>query len=100
MSKYAHLDRDALIGLLERRDAQRQLGLVWEREEIEADAALNDDYVAGLPSEIDKAGARHAEYGDVFMVGRPRGASEFVYLRELGGKLDNGGGFDVARMRW
>ncbi|MBS0214116.1 MAG: site-specific DNA-methyltransferase [Proteobacteria bacterium] len=46
MSKYAHLDRDALIGLLERRDAQRQLGLVWEREEIEADAALNDDYVA------------------------------------------------------
>ncbi|MBS0214115.1 MAG: DEAD/DEAH box helicase family protein [Proteobacteria bacterium] len=61
---------------------------------------VKGNHLWGLPSEIDKAGARHAEYGDVFMVGRPRGASEFVYLRELGGKLDNGGGFDVARMRW
>ena len=43
---YHHLDRDSLIRLLKRRDAERQLGLVWERDEIEADAALNDDYVA------------------------------------------------------
>ncbi len=46
MSKYAEYDKDTLIRLLERRDAERQLGLVWEREEIDADAALNDDYVA------------------------------------------------------
>lgn len=46
MSRYDHLDRDTLIRLLERRDAERQLGLVWERDEIEADRALNDDYVA------------------------------------------------------
>lgn len=46
MSAYEHLDRDALIRLLQRRDAERQLGLVWERDEIEADKALNDDYVA------------------------------------------------------
>lgn len=46
MSRYDHLDRDALIRLLQRRDAERQLGLVWERDEIEADQALNDDYVA------------------------------------------------------
>ena len=46
MAKYDALDRDALIRLLERRDAERQLGLVWERDEIDADNALNDDYVA------------------------------------------------------
>lgn len=44
--KYDHLDRNTLIRLLEQRDANRQLGLVWEREELEADNALNDDYVA------------------------------------------------------
>ena len=43
---YEHLDRDALIRLLQRRDAERQLGLVWERDEIEAERTLNDDYVA------------------------------------------------------
>ena len=37
---YEHLDRDALIRLLQRRDAERQLGLVWERDEIEAERAL------------------------------------------------------------
>ena len=46
MNNYEGLDKDALIRLLQRRDAQRQLGLVWEREEIDPDAALNDDFVA------------------------------------------------------
>lgn len=46
MSKYGHLDKAELLRLLERRDAERQLGLVWERDEIEADRAINDDYVA------------------------------------------------------
>ncbi|UKE47031.1 site-specific DNA-methyltransferase [Xanthomonas cerealis] len=45
-SKYDQLDRQTLIGLLQRRDAERQLGLVWERDEIEVDQALNDDFVA------------------------------------------------------
>jgi len=49
MSRYEHLDRDQLIRLLQRRDAERQLGLVWEREEIETDAAINDDFVALAP---------------------------------------------------
>jgi adenine-specific DNA-methyltransferase len=49
MSRYDHLDRDDLIRLLQRRDAERQLGLVWERDEIEAERALNDDYVALQP---------------------------------------------------
>jgi adenine-specific DNA-methyltransferase len=49
MAAYEDLDRDALIRLLRRRDAERQLGLVWERDEIEADAAVNTDYVALQP---------------------------------------------------
>lgn len=46
MANYDTLDRDMLIRLLQRRDAERQLGLVWERDEIEADQALNNDFVA------------------------------------------------------
>lgn len=46
MGKYDHLERDALVRLLERRDAERQLGLVWEREELDAEAALNHDFIA------------------------------------------------------
>lgn len=44
--RYADYTREQLIRLLQRRDAERQLGLVWERDEIEADRALNDDFVA------------------------------------------------------
>ena len=51
--RYAHLDRESLIRLLERRDAERQLGLVWERDELEADAADHRDYVAlGLDASL------------------------------------------------
>mgnify|MGYP001399008266 CR=1 FL=1 len=46
MSQYEHLDKNALIRLWRRRDAERQLGLVWERNDIEADAAINEDFVA------------------------------------------------------
>ena len=46
MSKYGHLGKDELIRLLIRRDTERQLGLVWERDDIEPDAAISDDYVA------------------------------------------------------
>lgn len=46
MTNHDHLDRGSLIRLLRRRDSERQLGLVWERDEIEADAAVNSDYVA------------------------------------------------------
>ncbi len=46
MPDYDTLDRETLIRLLQRRDAERQLGLVWERDEIEADSAINSDFVA------------------------------------------------------
>ena len=43
--RYDHLSREDLLGLLERRDAARKLGLVWERDELDHDAALNNDFV-------------------------------------------------------
>jgi adenine-specific DNA-methyltransferase len=47
VSQYDHLDKESLIRLLQRRDAQRQLGLVWEREDEDVkDRAINDDFVA------------------------------------------------------
>ena len=46
VGKYEALDRDALVRLLERRDAERQLGLVWERDELDPDRADHRDYVA------------------------------------------------------
>ena len=47
-SEYEHLSREALIALLQRRDADRSTpyGLVWERESIAPDKALNRDFVA------------------------------------------------------
>jgi adenine-specific DNA-methyltransferase len=102
MSKYEHLEKDELIRLLQRRDARRQLGLVWERDEsaggeLEADAALNEDYVA---LDLDPA-LSHGETpwknliieGDNFDALR-----QFVYLRKLGERLQSSGSFDVARM--
>lgn len=138
MSKYDHHDKETLIRLLERRDAQRQLGLVWEREDDEVrDRAINDDFVAlaldegdgffpdfvvslterkqadgvallevkgnqwwGVSHEVEKATAKHVDYGDVFMVGRERGHRDFIHLRKLGDKLESAGAFDIARMRW
>lgn len=46
MSKeYEHLPREALIELLKRRDSQTPYGLVWERQGIAPDKALNRDFV-------------------------------------------------------
>lgn len=57
-SPYDHLDRESLIKLLQRRDADRSLGLVWEREGIEMDRALNEDYVAmSLVAELSHGGS-------------------------------------------
>lgn len=43
--KYEHLSREDLLALLYKRDASRKLGLVWERDEIEHERSLNDDFV-------------------------------------------------------
>ncbi len=46
MSKYDHLTQEQLVALLERREREAAYGLVWERDEIETDKHLNDDFVA------------------------------------------------------
>ncbi|MEM9840192.1 MAG: site-specific DNA-methyltransferase [Pseudomonadota bacterium] len=42
---YDGLTRQQLIRLLRKRDAERKLGLVWERDEIEADKAIDANFV-------------------------------------------------------
>ena len=54
----------------------------------------------GKPEEVEKATARHTDYGPVFMVGRERGQSAFTHLRKLGEKLDTDGAFAVERLRY
>ena len=45
-SKYADLSSEQLIQLLEKRDGERKLGLIWERDHLEAEKAVNNDFVA------------------------------------------------------
>ncbi len=46
MSFYDHLTKEQLIALLQRRERESSYGLVWERDEIEPDKHINDDFVA------------------------------------------------------
>lgn len=46
MGKYDDLTREQLIELLERHGREKKLGLVWERDEIEADVAVDANFVA------------------------------------------------------
>lgn len=57
MSKYDDLPREQLIELLKKRDRTKKLGLVWERDEIEADNAVDANFVAAtiIPDLSDKA---------------------------------------------
>ncbi|PLK22542.1 hypothetical protein C0V72_14440 [Porphyrobacter sp. TH134] len=43
---YETLSQAQLISLLRKKDAEKKLGLVWERDEIEADAAIDANFVA------------------------------------------------------
>jgi adenine-specific DNA-methyltransferase len=56
-SKYDDLSKTQLIELLEKRDRTKKLGLVWERDEIAADAAVDENFVACeiVPELSDKA---------------------------------------------
>ncbi|MGB6325435.1 MAG: site-specific DNA-methyltransferase [Methylocella sp.] len=46
VGKYDGLTKSQLIALLEKHDRQKPLGLVWERNAIEADQAISADFVA------------------------------------------------------
>ena len=57
MGAYDHLSKEELIALVEKRQAERKLGLVWERNEIEHDQALAEGFVALELDETLSAGA-------------------------------------------
>lgn len=44
--KYDALSKEQLIEILEKRDRTKKLGLVWERDELEADAAVDENFIA------------------------------------------------------
>jgi adenine-specific DNA-methyltransferase len=46
VSQYDGLSREQLVQLLEKRERAKKLGLVWERNEIEADKAVDANFVA------------------------------------------------------
>ena len=86
---YDDLTRDQLVEILKRRDRERKLGLVWERQEIEADRSINSDF---LINELDEAlslgGAGRANFiveADNYDALRwlrttHRGAIKFIYI--------------------
>jgi len=43
---YSTLTNQEPIELLKRRDSQTPLGIVWERNKIDHDRALNNDFIA------------------------------------------------------
>lgn len=86
MGKYDHLERDALIRLLERRDAERQLGWCGSATNWTRNPRRTRDFIA-----LEQ---------DVFMAGRRRGETEFLMLHKDGDKLDGDGPFALERMRW
>jgi hypothetical protein len=61
---------------------------------------IKGDHLWGKDSEVEKASAAHRDYGAVFMVGRRRGERDFVFLRDLDGKLSSAGAFSVERLRF
>lgn len=44
-TKYDHLSKEELVAQLIKRDAERKLGLVWERDQIDHERSLNEDFV-------------------------------------------------------
>jgi adenine-specific DNA-methyltransferase len=46
MTSYSHLTREQLIAMLQRREREAAFGLTWERDKIDPDKAMNDDFVA------------------------------------------------------
>jgi adenine-specific DNA-methyltransferase len=56
-NKYDGLTREQLIQLIQKRERQKKLGLVWERDEIEADRAIDADFVACtlLPEQCERS---------------------------------------------
>lgn len=65
--QYDTLTHSQLVNLLRKRDGDKKLGLVWERDEIEADAAIDANFVACTLDEALSDGA--APWGNLVIEG-------------------------------
>jgi len=54
----------------------------------------------GAGKEPDKAEAVHTDYGRVYMIGRRRGESDYQFLRNANGRLEEESTFDIRRLRY
>ncbi|MDX9974303.1 MAG: site-specific DNA-methyltransferase, partial [FCB group bacterium] len=85
-STYNDLSREQLVALLERRDRearrQRRFGLVWERDEIERETALNGDFVALEPDAALSCGG--APFGNLIVEGDNFDALRFLRMTHAG----------------
>lgn len=61
---------------------------------------VKGDFLSGKESEVEKTAAVHPDYGRVYMVGRKRGERDFMFLRDLGGKLQSAGAFSVEQLQF
>lgn len=61
---------------------------------------VKGDFLSGKESEVEKTTAVHPDYGRVYMVGRKRGERDFMFLRDLGGKLQSAGAFSVEQLQF
>jgi adenine-specific DNA-methyltransferase len=68
--KYEGLTRERLIQLLDKRDRQKKLGLVWERDEIEADRAVDANFVTASLDQTLSEGAAPWQIRDRFWMKR------------------------------
>jgi adenine-specific DNA-methyltransferase len=80
--KYDTLSQAQLIELLEKRDRTKKLGLVWERDEIAADAAIDENFVACevIPNLSDKA----APWGNIVIEGDNFDALRWLRMTHAG----------------
>lgn len=81
-NKYNHLSKEDLIGLLQKRDATRKLGLVWERDEFEFEQALNDDFVT---LELDSnLSVGQSPFGNILIEGDNFDALRYLHIAYKG----------------
>lgn len=87
--KYEEYSKEELIRLIQERDRKPKFGLVWERDEIDHDKSLNDDFVAlELDPELSIGGGPHQNFvieGDNFDALRylrmtHAGKVKFIYI--------------------
>lgn len=77
-TRYDHLTREELQAILVKRDAERKLGLVWERNELEREAGGNHDFIA---ADLDgNLSIGEAPYRNLLIEGDNKDALRFLNL--------------------